>query len=72
MRYHGEPIPHSACCGAPVDYGDICGSCRDHTGVMIECPACEGEGMVPLNGRSVECLPCKGWGEVAYPEGLVT
>ena len=35
----------SNCCGAPVyDDSDICTACKEHCGVMISCPECDGTG----------------------------
>ena len=68
----------SNCCGAPVyDDSDICTDCKEHCGLVITCPDCEGEGerevldqskihirTVTPPYKTVECENCNGEGEV--------
>ncbi len=69
-----EPTYFSACCGASFIAGDICGKCREHTGVMTQCSNCDERGLVeaiapPESGKDtelIECPTCQGWGMVAY------
>lgn len=48
----------STCCGAPIKFTDICGSCGEHCDQIYdeyECRECGG----PITVGDLQCMDCK-------------
>ena len=56
----------SDCCGAQINFTDICSDCKEHCCANVTCEKCNGQGIKKVFFMTRTCKNCKGEGYVEY------